>query len=472
MSVSNEFLKLEVDLRRAIESGDTTGVEEILHSNPKLFKEVNNKLVGSKLLRRSIVLERDVITELLIRYGVDVNLEISLGLALYVGTLRSVELLLKNGAKLDGPEWNKYPLDDFGEDDPDEEMSALAVLFPVGSLHRKLARNIKNRKRKLELLFQNGLSPDHCSSRGENIMYRFIQQVRKNDDDVVETAQAILDAGVPMNYPETFQVKVLYHSVFTKNPRLVKFFIDKGEDVNEKIYAWGSFPLYVSVFNVDVVKLLILSGAKIDTATTTGKETALHEACYCHRVESVSLLIECGADIGAENFIGRTPLSCLLRDSDILNDDEYYLKCLKVVLKEFARLSFANLPVSKKDMDMINAKPLVRDIFLKHVNELHLMAITKFYSPYSYYRVIQMGKKLKKLSKLTKNEEFMENYADKLPSLSYYKEDLQKIMDKAVALKDDDEIVEARLKSAFKDIFPDTVIRTLTEQLEPKDLPL
>lgn len=141
------------------------------------------------------------------------------------------------------------------------------------------------------------------------------------------------------------------------------------------------------------------------------------------------------------------------------------------MVREFARLSFENCLVSKKDMDLIEVNSIAKDCFEKCTSELNQMASSKL-GFYSFLFVLKPSKNLKKLAHLFKNEKIVTMFEENLDRFLYYKDDLQRIFDEAIQLRDELIDTETRLYSIFGDHLPDIVIRKLTNDLKVEDLPI
>jgi FOG: Ankyrin repeat len=92
------------------------------------------------------------------------------------------------------------------------------------------------------------------------------------------------------------------------NITLVKYFIEKGADVNGKSTD-GETPLHTaSVFgHLEIIKYLLEKGSEINNKNKSGI-TPLHNAASFGHYEAVKYLIDKGADINAINQQGETPL--------------------------------------------------------------------------------------------------------------------------------------------------------------------
>jgi len=127
---------------------------------------------------------------------------------------------------------------------------------------------------------------------------------------------------------------------------LVSFLIKKGADVDKK-YPGKYSPLIFAVAakNIAIASLLLENGA--DMNIKDKRETALHQACINLDKQMICLLIRKGADVNAKCNRDKTPFS-FLNFHKIFSDE-----CVTVVIKEFAKLIFQNLPVCEVNMDLM-----------------------------------------------------------------------------------------------------------------------
>lgn len=369
--------------------------------------------------------------------------------------LQVVETLLKNGAKVEG-------VVDYGN-----YCSVRHILYRVG---------ISRRKETLQLLLHYGLNITSIRNElGENILNQFIHYCTNTDDtDLVEIAEILVNLGVPPDESDEDGYTPLHRAVQKRNESLASYLISKGADVNKKDTSKTVFPLLMAVTqcNKDFVELLLSNGARINEKDNFGW-TALHVACLQPHEPVISLLMLEGADIAAVENSGRTAFSFLEPD----HCQKHHRHCRKSIItmiKEFSKLSFENLLTSKSnsDIDLIQKNSETRECFKQCTLELHQMASTKFYGPYSYYSVLKMSKNITRSAHLTKNGEFVSKFGKNLSKFNYYQSDLKRISNEAFCERQRLEIIEKRLNSTLGNTFPAVVIRNLQKYLTIQDLPL
>lgn len=394
--------------------------------------------------------------KILIEHGVDVNKhdnyydDTPLALSMNWNNVKWAEFLLNNGAKVDNSEGY--------------------IDLMMESVFEKKTPDY--RQKMLELLFDHGLNPGYRNEKGKNLLHLFIKKTKtRSDNATLEVAQMLVDRGVPIEGYDHKGFPPLFYAIIKENSRLAMFFIDKGVNVNRKItfrINSQTFPLFSAAAckNKKTVRALLSSGAEINAKTSSG-ETALHRACKFCSHEVIDFLIQKGADLSAEDENGKTPFSELF-----FWEDDFYDKCLRVMIKEFSRLVYEKIPLHNNDLNMILENPSSRNHFENCTVELELMKKTKFYEPYSYLFVYKMSKNLKKLANLTKNKKFIVSFKAKLNEFSYYDRDLRRILKQAVEAQKIFKTVYSRLYYTFRNFFPSVVLRNVAKYLTTRDLPM
>lgn len=424
--------------------------------------------------------------EVLIRHGADVNVldcngETPLQYAIQKGNVDWAEFLLQNGAKLNGLVWNLKTLE----------------------FHIYKNSNIYSRKDMLTLLLKHGLDPRFRDKSGKTHLHLLIEYSNMYVDSVEELAKDFIDAGVSIDEADNDGYSPLHYSVFTKNVEFVKFLVSNGANVNTQS-KWLNTSLHLAFKDNDpseaIIDLLLSHGADV-REENENEQTALHIACrsYCNE-KIVTLLIRIGADLNTRDKDARTPLhyacnrneanakiiSILIREgADISAKDEdgdtpfsllfqfnpwEVRDATYVFVKKFSRLRLDNIPIDEKDVKLIQTERKTREYFEKCLIELPQLSEVEFYSHYSFYTIL-MFNNIKKLSKLTRNEKFVSSFHAKVENFFCFKEDLIEKLDEAMKVRDEEDDVYFRLKSIFRD-FPDVVLRILTDELVPDDLPL
>lgn len=452
-----------IDLKSAVKLHDIAKVHNILQENPELLGDPDSIELGFQLLIDAISYDNDddKLVELLISFGADPNFNNLLDWTISNDSLKCTEVLLKNGAQLTGPKWQR-------------EESAIHVAFERHESQKD------ERKNMLLLFLQYGLDVNFCTKDGKNLLHLFARSVEINDKDGREIAQILLDLGIPLDEPCSSHkgYTPLMYAIESENIEFITFLIDKGSDTNFKSKNEGIFPLYVAVNDEldcgdikEVLELLISRGAKIDAVTHSGR-TVLHETCnqeFQENEESLNFLILQGADIRAKDKDDFTPFYFAYEKGYSDNTYQYMI----IFIKEYAKqVSFDSSFDFELDGFLIKINPELQMYYEKCEQELTQMKSTQFYASNTYYSVLKMSKNIKKLALLTKNKEFVENFERQILLFPEYQNDLRWILNEAVKVRNEIQIVYTRLKSIFRYFFPDVVLRILAEHLNVNDLPL
>lgn len=483
-------------LFEAIESKNVTRVREILSKNPELcsYEKVEYSpmwqaaLSGCKKIVEALIkadqktkadqknvdkkskyhgftliqyfanvdysFSKSKVAEVLVKHGADINayngkITTPLRMSVENGNTQYAKFLLKNGARLEGSEWNR-------------KSPASYAFFCI--------EDDAICKEMLLLMLDHGLDTSFHNGDGENLLHTLIgyQEPSSRNGDIVKIVEILLDAGVPINDIDTSGYSPLLCALNLDKVKLATFLIRRGADV--KMKGNSMLPLSSAVYIenknlITLIDLIIKNGAEINDRNEFD-ETALHVACYVHDEKLISLLIRKGAEISPESRFSSTPFSELIPERD------KYEPCSIAMVKEFSKLSFENIPIFEKDMHQIRKIPKAQKNFEKRADELKQLASTKFYASYSYYSLLRMSKNIKKLALLTKNDDFVTNFQTNLDKFIYYKQDLQRILEEASQYRDRLDCIQFRLYLIFKEIFPDIIIRKLADNLSLEDLPL
>lgn len=417
-------------------------IKKRILKNPELLKQLDRES-NSKLLQKAIEYDFLDLIKLIIEYKVDAT---PLELALVRGDVTSVEALLSSGEKLKDLEW------DF-------------------SLLAKCIFDIKNRKDMLTLLLKYGLNMDAVNREGKNLFHIFAESVGENDQDALEIAEILTSYGVSINELDEFGNTPLIQAIFNNNFELVSFLVTHGANVDLKGGLKKSpLDLAVDYCNKNVIDLLVSSGADINATDDCG-DTALHQACLFFKEEIIILLIRKCADCTVVNSKGESAF-CLLDSYEEYLVSREYLSCVRAFLKEFAKLTFENRPIPQVVTNLLQENLEYHEYFQKCIDEMKRMASLKFYEFFTYYSVLKMSKNMSKLVPLTMNEDFVIKFRENLNKFTFYRNDLHRIFEEAVKLKNEALLVYSRLSCVFDKFLPEVVLKKLAKNLTVKDLPL
>ncbi len=169
-----------------------------------------------------------------------------------------------------------------------------------------LATNCCNLKF-IQLLLENNANPNIEDKSGRRFHERTFSQDKKN-----------------------VEKKTLLHiAIHQGNVKLAKLLIANGADVNAKDHQELT-PLHLATdcWNLELIQLLLekkanpniqdKDGKEIHEVTDSNGDTLLHRAIHEGKVELVKLLIASGAKVNTKNSAGMTPLHIAIRED---NDD-------------------------------------------------------------------------------------------------------------------------------------------------------
>ncbi len=124
----------------------------------------------------------------------------------------------------------------------------------------------------------------------------------------VGTMELLLDYGAWINPRDCFDRTPLNYAARRCRLRAAKLLLERGADVNAKrICEWSILP------DVETAKSIV---EKEKTGSGNGMRgwTALHDAVLGGDADMVKLLLDCGADIGAKDYLDFTPLRLALEE--------------------------------------------------------------------------------------------------------------------------------------------------------------
>lgn len=268
----------------------------------------------------------------------------SMHYAVQSGNLNIMKLLKNSGVSLDSKNNHgntplhiasenslmgvlNYLLDNCANINTANNNGSTPLLIAASEGHADAVECLLYRNANLKLKDKNGYIPlNHAIYRGYSSIVNLLID---NEHD--------LDINIVSHEGET----LLHDAVLSGNINLVKLVLLKGARVNVT-YKTNKTPLFEAVSNhhLDITKLLLDNGAHINIADERGY-TPLHEAfgkCY---PEMANILLDYGSDcdsaINSRTKRGVTPLYNLLSSFDIEN-----LNLIESTLKKGARLDIAN----------------------------------------------------------------------------------------------------------------------------------
>lgn len=335
----------------------------------------------------------------------------------------------------------------------------------------------------LTLLLQyNLLDPHQKNEYGRNILHEFIYnyvlKYNCNDEDAEMIIQTMINYKSSVNEIDSAGITPLIYTITANKFKITHLLVHNGVDVNQKdSFGLQKTPIiWATTYNrIEIIKLLVSNGADVNATDHFGC-TALHEACQSHNPETIYTLIRAGADLNAVNSFDKTPLTTLMpfdfqiMVSNFSNEQTLNIyKSILIFTKELSKLVLENIELHKINTKFLKTNPNANDLFKKCKAELDRMNCTKFYGTLTYYSLLKK-KCLKKILNLLNDEELLIKFQQQCKTLLYYDDDLHKIFDEAVQLKEEFESVYSKIKSVFKNFLPDLVLRKLAENLKIDDL--
>jgi ankyrin repeat protein len=169
----------------------------------------------------------------------------------------------------------------------------------------------------VKTLIKLGANPNLADSSGMTPLLDAIEH------DDVKTAQALIDAGANVNQSNSEGYTPLALAIEELRFETAKALIEAGADVNKTVGKDNLTPLMVAVAQthlsegtkplptttrpIDIDRLLIQKGAKVNAQSNTGA-TALMIAAARDNAEAIGLLLNSGADPEIVNKQGQTAL--------------------------------------------------------------------------------------------------------------------------------------------------------------------
>lgn len=291
----------DIDLRQAVRSGDTPEVARLLAAGANIHAKDNN---GNTPLH----------------------------IAALRGECAEIELLIQNGARLGAKDnGGNTPLHEAAMN---RRMGAAKLLITEGANVNAKNKGGKNpiysaaEGGSLELVKflaangskipKKGLNPLHAAVGGHFLPFQNTEKRR------MALVRFFLDRGVDVNSKcntiAGAETTVLHAAAMSARKAVVELLIEKGAQVSARGKG-GKTPLLsaAQAGNKEAAEALIKNGANVN-AKTNLQRTALHYAVQMNnfvsyangedRIEFVELLLAHGADVNAANGSSYTPLHC------------------------------------------------------------------------------------------------------------------------------------------------------------------
>ena len=171
------------------------------------------------------------------------------------------------------------------------------------------------------LLLDHGANPRATDNEGRTPLHKLLQgaQQRFNPQSPVPPqnfhgiAQLLLERSADVNAPDSFHTTPLH---LVSQELTAQLLLDHGAKIDTKD-GRGQTPLHLlsrgdrlvteESYSANVARLLLKLGVDVNVRDKD-QETPLHLACDYGNFDTVLLLVNHGAEINAQNILGRTPL--------------------------------------------------------------------------------------------------------------------------------------------------------------------
>ncbi len=134
--------------------------------------------------------------------------------------------------------------------------------------------------------------------------------------------QKLISAGANINEPDSNGATPLIHAIWKGKTEAAKYLIESGADLNAKDKKGYDALFYAIEYGqLETVKSLIGKGANIESKDLTGLTPLVYAVLYDRNIDIIKLLIKSGANLNAKTSEGETALNMLLSlKSDIVDD--------------------------------------------------------------------------------------------------------------------------------------------------------
>jgi ankyrin repeat protein len=197
--------------------------------------------------------------------------------------------------------------------------------FDVTPLH--LALQVLELKL-VRILVDHGANVNLKNSHGWTPLHRLLRIEDYSDDDRFSLAQRLIEHGADVNARDMCGTTPLHLVPCFWDLKLVRMLIDHGANVNAENNQ-GQTPLHrvleAQAFSgedrVGIAQLLAERSADVN-ARHENHDTPLHLVSYSLEVKLVRILVDHGANVDAEDNLGRTPLHRVLEAEGISEQDQ------------------------------------------------------------------------------------------------------------------------------------------------------
>ena len=301
----------QIPIHVAVKGSDLKEVMRLVEEGEDLNER---DFSGTTALSISILSNQPKMTEYLITHGAEPNASTKLVRDLIKkGDIKTIELLLNRGAKIDGPPNTIWP----------DEIPLLEA--------------IQNKKIDISLLLIKRGANVNIEPNRKSKDYHTALALTAYDVRLLTVLKALLDAGADPNKKAILDITPLHCAAEANNIEAVRLLVGKGADINAKDDT-GFTPIMKTFSKnrkdktreLPTLKLLLASGADINSVfeclnqsgwqMNTG-DTLLNFAVADGTIESIKWLIHSKVNVNSRNNNGNTPLHYAVMSGNLVVTD-------------------------------------------------------------------------------------------------------------------------------------------------------
>jgi ankyrin repeat protein len=197
------------------------------------------------------------------------------------------------------------------------------------------------------LLAEHKADINYRDNEGKTPFFLLLEGSSRNDDNILELAQLLLERGTDVNLRTTKKWTLLHAAAFLGKLDIARVLLDHGanpgveNDEGETALSLVSHGEHnVQGHSVAIARLLIERGVDVNTRAK-GNVIPLHWAAFIGRLEIAQLLLNDGANANAEAEWGDTPLHLVSRGPGEYDSQEH-VSIARLLLKHGVNIHAQN----------------------------------------------------------------------------------------------------------------------------------